>query len=245
MVADVDGEAGHGQPARPQRQLQAAADHQVHGGAPVDGLVEELEHQALVHAGVVAPEVLAVAEQPGALALLDHLGEDIHVGGELARLGPVAAVLVDAELDRVEGGDPDVDDELRPLRFLCLFVAPGLGGPGGRRQPLGAFHLGGALQHFRLGLAGCFGGRGIGLDLDRPASVCHERAPREERRAREDGVAQINLRNASTAMRTSEAFLNSLRKKLCVPPVAPLAWLRTATYGAGCPASPLKPVAIT
>ena len=65
-------------------------------------LVEQLEHQALVHAGVLLPEVLAVAEQAGALAVLDHLGEDIHVGGELARLGAVAAVLVDAELDRVE-----------------------------------------------------------------------------------------------------------------------------------------------
>jgi hypothetical protein len=63
VIADVDGEAGHRQAARAQRQLQAAADHQVHGGAPVHRLVEELEHQALVHAGVLAPKVLAVAEQ--------------------------------------------------------------------------------------------------------------------------------------------------------------------------------------
>ena len=103
VVADVEGVARDRQAGRAERELQAAPDHQVHGGAPVDGLVEELEHEALVHAGVLAPEILAVAEQAGALALLDHLGEDIHVGGELARLGAVAAVLVDAELDRIEG----------------------------------------------------------------------------------------------------------------------------------------------
>jgi hypothetical protein len=140
-AADVDGERRHRQSACAERQLQRAADHQVHGRMPVQPLAKQLEHEALVHAQVFSPEVLAIPEQARALAVLDDLGVDIHIGCELPRLGPVAAVLVDAELDGVEVRDPDVDHEIVPLILAregtgepAFFFRRGLGGltPGSR-----------------------------------------------------------------------------------------------------------------
>ncbi len=98
--------------------------------------VKSLKTRRRVHAGRLLPELLAITEQARALAVLDDLAEDIHVGRELARLGAVARALVDAELGEVEVGDPDVDEEAVPAveaRFegffvLCLVVVFGVAG---------------------------------------------------------------------------------------------------------------------
>src|SRR5262249_13158875 len=106
------------------------------------------------HTRILAPEFIAVAQEPGAFAVLDHLCEDVHVGRELARLRLVAAVFVKAELDPVEVGDPDIDDELGPSGLSA--DPPPLAG--GRRhralRPRGLglayrFRCGAALQHCR------------------------------------------------------------------------------------------------
>ena len=193
VVADIEGEARHRQAVGPERELQAASDHQVHGGAPIHRLVEELEHEALVHADVLVPEVLAVAEQARALALLDHLGEDIHVGRELARFGAVAAVLVDAELDRVERRYPHVDDELGILRLLACPVGLGFRGFAAGRHWRRALDLLRALQNLCPRLACGLCGRRIGFDLGRSASVCHRVGSWARAPARRDGMARISL----------------------------------------------------
>src|SRR5262249_40279226 len=96
VIVGVEREYRHRQSARPDGLLQGAPEHQVHGGAPIEVLAEQLEHQALVEALFFVPQVLAIADEAGALAALDDLREDVHVGGELARLGLVAAPLVEA-----------------------------------------------------------------------------------------------------------------------------------------------------
>ena len=182
-----------GRPCAPSVSCRLRPDHQVHGGAPVQRLGEQLEHQALVHAGVLLPQILAVAEQAGALAVLDHLGEDVHVGGELARLGAVAAVLVDAELDRVEVGDPDIDDELGPLRFLRWFwrAWPCRLRSGSRaRSAVAARSSTSALASRAASAAAA-----SASSSTRPASVCHDAAPRRERRhAGTDGANHLRRR---------------------------------------------------
>src|SRR5215470_14562781 len=112
---------------------------------------------------MLAPEVFAVAQEPGALAVHNHLGEDVHVGGELARLGLVAAMLVEAELDRVEVSDPNIDDELGPAGLPAEPTRLARGGWRGS-----ASHL----QRLSLGLARGFLCR-IGLQHRRTRFTCH------------------------------------------------------------------------
>jgi hypothetical protein len=57
-------------------------------------------------------------------------------------------------------------------------------------------------------------------------------------------MARINLRDVSTAIRTSEAFLAFPGKKLCVPQVVSSLQLLASAYGT-IGSAPRKPVAMT
>jgi len=83
IIVGVDGIGRDGQPPRAHRQLQAAPDHQIHGGLPAHALREQLEDQAAVHTLVFFPRRLAVTHESGPHAVLDHVGIDIHVLREL------------------------------------------------------------------------------------------------------------------------------------------------------------------
>ncbi len=117
-------------------------------------LAEQLEDEAAIEAGLFLPQVFAIAEQGSPLTVFDDLGEDIHVGRELPRLRFVAGALVNAELDRVQVRDPDIDRKTVPAVAL-------LGGSLLRLlRGLACRNVG---QHLAAGLAGRIGAGGICL----------------------------------------------------------------------------------
>ncbi len=162
VLVGVDRIGHHRHAARGDRLLQRPPDHQIHGRAPVQRFIEQLEDEALVLVLGFLPQVLAIADETRALAALDHLGKDVHVGGELARLGAVACALVDAELSAVEVGDPDVDDE------VIVAVAHRLSGD--------CFRNAGDFRHLGARVTGCVASCGIGPGVN-PGCGCGHRLP--------------------------------------------------------------------
>ena len=157
VVIGVDRVRHYRQAAGANGLLDRAAEHQIGGRLPAQVLGEQLEHEALVHAFGLFPKVLAIAEQPRAFAVFDDLGEDVHVGRKLARLGLVARALIDAEFSKIEVRDPHVDDETVPA--IC----------GSGRRFFGSgylWRLAGLLQGLGAGFTRGFVGGGFSRTID-------------------------------------------------------------------------------